>query len=114
MSDTAFATNVDGSRSRKLIAPIQGIGDKTIDVVRLRQPKYKDIMTYGDPSSMILMQGAYVPNEDMGIIVKYVETLATDEAGEVIMSSLLNQMDYRDAIALKDAVLDFFKAASIR
>ena len=110
----AFTAGPDGSRSRKLLAPIQGAGDKSITAVRLRQPRYRDVMAFGDPSSMIIMQGAMVPNEDMAIIVKYVETLATDEAGEVILPGLLQQLDYRDAIALKDAVLDFFKAASIR
>ena len=114
MSDTAFTTNVDGSRSRKLITPIQGGGDQPIDVIRLRQPKYRDVMAFGDPSSMILMAGAMVPNDDMAIVTKYLETLATDGAGEVLNPGLLQQLDYRDAIALKDAVLDFFKAASIR
>jgi hypothetical protein len=112
MSD-AFTVGSDGSRTRTLVKPIEAHGGRMIPLIRLRQPSYRDIMNFGDPAAMIVMQSSLLPHEDMGIIEKYIAALATDEAGTVIDPGLLNQMDYRDALALKDAVLDFFKPAAL-
>ncbi len=113
MSGT-FTVGSDGSRTRPLIKPIEAHGGRMIPLIRLRQPSYRDIMSFGDPASMIVMQSSMMPHEDMGIIERYIAALATDEAGMVIDPGLLNQLDYRDALALKDAVLDFFSPAALQ
>lgn len=108
----SFTIEPDGSRIRKLLTPIRSHGGKQITVIRLRAPKYRDVMSHGDPSAMIIMNGAVLPHEDMGVVERYISALATDETGAVLNPGLLEQLDYIDAIALKDAVMDFFKAAS--
>ncbi|MCG6204199.1 hypothetical protein LPW26_06100 [Rhodopseudomonas sp. HC1] len=112
MSDT-FTVGPDGSRLRVLVKPIEAHGERKIELIRLRQPGYREIMSFGDPAAMIVLQNAMLPHEDMGIIEKYIAALATDDAGNKIDPGLLGQVDYRDALALKDAVLDFFKPAAL-
>ncbi|EAQ35757.1 hypothetical protein NB311A_05053 [Nitrobacter sp. Nb-311A] len=107
-----FSIEPDGTRVCRLHVPMRAHGGRTIDVVRLRPPKYRDIMSFGDPAAMIVFNGAILPHEDMGIIEKYLNALLLDDKGEVIDTGLLAQVDYRDALALKDAVLSFFKAAA--
>lgn len=108
-----FTRDTDGSRARTLIKPIVGHGDKVIKVVHLRAPRYRDIMAHGDPTQLIVMDGAALPNTDMGTIGKYIAALSHDAAtGDKIDPGLLEQVDYRDALALTEAVKDFFKAAS--
>lgn len=109
---TTFTVTAAGGRSRTLLKSIRGPG-ATIEAVVLRPPKYRDIMAYGDPTSLIVMDGAMMPSEDMGVVQKYITTLVTDEAGAVIDPALLEQIDYRDALALKDAVLSFFREAAL-
>ncbi|AVT76639.1 hypothetical protein RPPS3_25760 [Rhodopseudomonas palustris] len=119
-SDTAkpirqpeFTRDPDGSLTRTLIKPIQGHGDKVITAIRLRPPRYSDIMAHGDPTQIIAMVGALLPQTDMGIVAKYIAALSIDAAtGDKIDPGLLEQTDYRDALALTEAVKDFFRAAS--
>lgn len=108
---TTYTVTAAGGRARVLLKAIRGPG-ATIATVVLRPPMYRDIMAYGDPTSLIVMQDAMMPSEDMGTVQKYIATLATDEAGAVIDPALLEQIDYRDALALKDAVLSFFREAA--
>ena len=103
-----FTTAPDGARIRKLITPIAA-GGGTIDIIRLRQPRYRDIMDFGDPATFILVEGGGLPHEDLGIIRQYVEALCEDVSGQRLNPDLLHQIDYRDAMALKAAVLSFFK-----
>ena len=110
--DRSFTTEPDGSRVRTLVKSIPAHGGRSIAKIRLRPPKYREIMSFGDPSAMIVFNGAVLPHEDMGIVEKYVEALSLDESGAPIDPGLLGQADYRDAIALKDAVLSFFKTAA--
>ncbi len=107
-----FTIDPDGSRVCRLHKPIRAHGSRTIEIVRLRPPKYSDVMTFGDPAAMIVFNGAILPHEDMGIVERYIGTLVQDDKGDVLDALLLNQLDYRDALALKDAVLSFFKAAA--
>lgn len=109
----AFTVGPDGSRIRTLVKPIEGHSGK-IELIRLRQPGYREVISFGDPNALIMLSNAALPHEDMGIIEKYIAALATDAAGNKIDPALLNQVDYRDALALKDAVLDFFKPAALQ
>jgi hypothetical protein len=107
MADESYAKDVDGSHVRTLVKPIRGHAGE-IKVIRLRMPRYVDIMTYGDPTMLIVVSGGAMPDVNPEIVRKYVETLCDCEAG------LLEQIDYRDALALRDAVLGFFKMASAK
>ncbi len=107
----AFTITDDGGRARNLLRPIRGPQGE-IDAIRLRPPKYREIMTYGDPTTLIVMDGAMLPTQDMGVVEKYIDALIQDDSGNVMMPALLQQLDYRDALALKDAVLDFFTVAA--
>lgn len=111
--DRSFTTEPDGSRVRALVKPIPAHGGKSIAKVRLRLPGYRDIMSFGDPAAMIVFNGAILPHEDMGIVEKYIEALSLDESGAQIDPGLLGQLDYRDTLALKDAVMSFFKTAAL-
>jgi len=98
----AFTVDPDGSRVRKLLKPIIAHAG-TIESVRLRKPNYRDIMTMGDPETLVVVQGGYVPQIDMVQIERYIVTLSG------IDPLLLEQMDYMDALALRDAVRSFFQ-----
>lgn len=105
-----FKIAPDGSRVCALLKPIVGTEGEITSII-LRKPKYREIMQFGDPSSLILMDGALLPHEDMGIVEKYVNSLSGDQTGAKLIPDLLNQLEYQDALALKDAVLSFFKPA---
>jgi hypothetical protein len=107
-----FVVLPDGTRERRLVKPLQSFDQRAIEVVRLRPPRYRDIMRIGDPSSLVIMNGAVLPQNDLSVIAAYFDALLIDERGETIRASLLEEADYRDVIALKEAVLDFFRQAS--
>lgn len=103
-----FTVGPDGSRIRELLSPIQGHPSNEnptgkIERIVLRKPKYRDVMRNGDPETLVVVQGGYVPQTDMAIIERYIATLSGIDA------ALLEQLDYRDALALRDAVKDFFQ-----
>lgn len=106
-----FTMLPDGSRERRLVKPLL-LGDRSIDVLRLRPPRYKEIMQLGDPSSLIVLSSAVLPSHDMSVVSSYIDALVVDEQGIAVSPSILEHADYRDALALKDAVLDFFRKAS--
>lgn len=101
----AYTIEEDGSRLRKLLKPIVG-HNGAIDSIRLRKPTYRDIMNMGDPEVLVVMQGGVLPQIDMMQIEKYIVTLSGVDC------LLLEQMDYMDALALRDAVRSFFRTAS--
>lgn len=101
----SFTVEDDGSRVRKLLKPIQGHGG-AIDTIKLRKPNYRDIMTLGDPEQIVFVSGGYVPQIDMAQIEKYIVKLSG------LDQLLLEQVDYLDALALRDAVRDFFRQRS--
>ena len=101
----AFTVENDGSRVRKLLKPIETHTGK-LDVIKLRKPTYRDIMSLGDPEQIVFVSGGYVPQIDMAQIEKYIVSLSGIDA------LLLEQVDYVDALALRDAVRDFFRQRS--
>lgn len=96
-----FTVELDGSRVRTLVKPIQG-HQGAIDKIRLRKPTYRDVMNYGDPETAVVVTGGYVPQIDMTLIERYIVALSGIDQG------LLEQLDYIDALALRDAVRSFF------
>lgn len=107
MADESYTVDPDGAHVRTLVKPIRG-HEREITVIRLRMPKYDDIMNFGDPSMLIVVDGGMMPDVNMSVVRKYVETLCDCNVG------LLGQVHHHDAIALKDAVLGFFKMASAK
>ena len=101
-----FTTEPDGTRVRKLLKPIQGHHGMVAEV-KLRPPSYRDYMTLGDPSALIVMPGGVLPQEDLGVVQKYIERLLIG-----CDALVLEQADYRDAMVLKAMVMDFFRPAS--
>lgn len=101
-----FTVDENGARIRKLHRPIKGYNSQMIDEIKLREPKYRDIMAFGDPSALIVMEGGVLPHDDMDLISRYISALSGLDGG------LLEQVHYVDALALKAAVLDFFRSAS--
>lgn len=100
--EPAYTIEADGSRVRKLVKPIIS-HTGPIEVIKLRKPSWRDVMTHGDPETLVVVQGGYVPQIDMTLIERYINTLSG------IDPLLLEQADYKDALALRDAVRSFFQ-----
>ena len=100
--EPAFVVGADGSRVRKLVKVISSHSGP-MDTITLRKPKYRDVMNYGDPESLVVLQGGYVPQIDMVVIERYIVALSG------VDQLLLEQLDYTDALALRDAVRSFFQ-----
>jgi hypothetical protein len=100
-----YRTREDGSRARTLLKPIRGHG-VTITEIVLRKPMYRDIMDFGDPKMLIILDAGMTPMHDMTIVEKYIARLSGVDA------LLLEQCDGEDALALRDAVLSFFSTRS--
>jgi len=98
----AFTVDDNGARVRELVKPIIG-HNGPIASITLRKPKYRDVMSFGDPETLVVINGGYIPQTDMALVEKYIVTLSGIDAG------LLEQVDYRDALALRDAVRSFFR-----
>jgi hypothetical protein len=103
-----FTTTAEGGRERILVKAI--VGHPTpenplgrIEKITLRRPRYRDVMSHGDPETLVVVQGGYVPQTDMAIIDRYIGALSGIDVG------LLEQLDYLDALALRDAVQSFFR-----
>jgi hypothetical protein len=108
-----YTTTADGGRERILTKPI--VGHPTaenpqgrITKITLRRPKYRDVMSHGDPETLVVVQGGYVPQTDMAIIERYIGALSGIDVG------LLEQLDYVDALALRDAVQSFFQSSAMK
>lgn len=99
---TPYTVETDGSRTRKLVKVII-THSGPLDTIKLRKPSYRDIMTHGDPESLVVLQGGYVPQVDMVTIERYIVALSG------VDQLLLEQLDYMDALALRDAVRSFFQ-----
>jgi hypothetical protein len=97
-----FIVEADGARVRTLLKPIIG-HEGPIQKIRLRKPTYRDVMTMGDPETLVVVEGGYVPQIDMTLIERYIVALSG------VDQLLLEQMDYMDALALRDAVRSFFQ-----
>lgn len=97
-----FSIEADGSRKRVLAGPIRAHGGQTIAEILLRKPRHRDIIDFGDPEALIVVAGGMVPQVDMTVIERYIVRLSGIDPG------LLEQIDYTDTLALRDAVKSFF------
>jgi hypothetical protein len=62
-------------------------------------------MAIGDPSAIVVVPGAVLPQEDMTLVQRYIETLLVP----VEHTMVVTQCHYRDAMVLKRMVLSFFR-----
>lgn len=102
-----FDVMPDGSHVVQLSKPITTHDGQTTSI-RLREPKYRDVMRNGDPETLILVEGGVVPQSDWPAIERYLTVLSGIDAG------LLEQVHVRDVFKLKAAVLGFFRAATTK
>lgn len=100
-AEPRYVTEQDGVK-RKLVKPITVHGGAVLSEIKLRRPRYRDVMDNGDPTALILVEGGMVPQIDMMIIERYIVALSGLDA------LVLEQLDYLDALALRDAVRSFF------
>jgi hypothetical protein len=102
MTDTKpFTATADGGREIPLEKPIIGHQGQ-ITHIRLREPTFKDFVELGDPTTLVVTQHAVFPQDDMAIIRSYIERLASVDTG------VLGTATFRDAMAMRDALKDFF------
>ena len=96
--------------SGPITKPGQGDDNKLTQIV-MREPKYLDIMTLGEPSAFASHNGMVYTADKDDTIKAYVERLAQDADGKAIDPLLLRQLNARDTFKLRDAVFSFFNAA---
>lgn len=90
-----------------LAAPIEG-HDGKISQVTLREPKYLDVVTLGEPSAYARSEGGMLfQAERDGVVQSYIERLLVEPKDH----QLLTQLGLADTLKLKQAVFDFFAAA---
>lgn len=82
--------------------------DGPIKTITLREPKYADVMALGEPTAYARSEGGMVYHaENEGVVKSYIERLLVEPNDP----SLLLQVSLADALKLKGAVHDFFRAA---
>lgn len=97
-----------------LLEPIEGPGPSrdqltvSITQVILRSPKFPDIMQLGEPAAFARSEaGLIFQAEKDDVVSAYITRLLVEPKDP----ALLNQLGLADALQLKEAVFDFFKAA---
>ncbi|MDX3805293.1 MAG: hypothetical protein QHC89_02580 [Bosea sp. (in: a-proteobacteria)] len=93
-----------------LSAPI-AFGSKEINIEQMvfRQPKMSDVIKCGDPSILTRSaDGAVLVIENMDAIAAYARELLIEPFGQ---SALIDHLALPDALAVRDAVTDFFSEA---
>lgn len=83
---------------------------QTFDSVTLREPKLRDYLAIGEPVEI-------QPNGDGGrMVVEYNDRVEGyfQRLVKVPGFEMIQDLDLVDAIAIKDAILDFFKTARLR
>ena len=83
------------------------VGAKTISEMRFRPPKFADYMELGEPETMVGIEAGAFFQEDIAVILKYVERLLVD--GDV---NYLQMLCLRDTLVIKREVLGFFRDAT--
>jgi hypothetical protein len=93
----------------ELSTPITGHKGQ-VSQITLREPKYADVMSLGDP--IAFAQGAngmvYSADKD-GVIQAYIERLLVSDNGADPL--LLNQLGLTDTLRLREAIQNFFADA---
>jgi hypothetical protein len=92
----------------KLTKPIAGHSG-LIKEITLREPRYREIMKFGEPFQRGFTRDGSVAYyvENIDVIRSYIEVLIQAPADAL----LLEQLETADTLRLKDAVLGFFTTA---
>lgn len=90
--------------SIKLSAPIDGQGQK-ITEIEMREPRYGDYMELGAPFVWIYVDGGGFEQETSSITRAWVERLCD------IDPNFLHNLNLKDTLALRNAVMRFFREA---
>lgn len=103
-----ITTNSDRSKTVELSAPID-THDGPLSRIRLREPGWRDFRRLGDPSALVISGASILPQVDQTVVASYIVELSGLD--ELALDRIKN-LD--DALALSQAVTDFFKEASAR
>ena len=91
----------------KLSTPIRGHGGDIAEII-LREPKYKDVISLGEPSAFARSEGGMIYQaEKDGVIEAYIERLLVEPKDP----ALLVQLSLADTLRLKEQIYSFFSAA---
>lgn len=89
----------------KLANPIDGPNGQKITTIELREPRYGDYVDIGFPTAWVAVKGGGFEQETPSVIRDWVERLWDGDP------NFLYALSLRDGLALRDAVLDFFREA---
>lgn len=91
-----------------LSVPIDGPNGVKITSVTLRDPIYADLFDLGAPSTFVYVKGGGGGFEQVtdSVVQSWIERLYDGD------SNFLHFLALRDALALREAVLDFFREAT--
>jgi hypothetical protein len=92
----------------QLAKPVAVKGKPAITQIEFREPRFEDVMDFGEPETLIgLNEGAagYF-QEDIGIIRKYAERLGD------IDPNYLPMLGLRDTLQVKRTIISFFRDAT--
>jgi hypothetical protein len=93
----------------ELSAPITGARGP-VSQITLREPKYNDVMTLGDPTAFAQGANGMVYSADKDDVIKaYIERLLVNDNGADPL--LLGQLNLTDTLRLREAVQNFFADA---
>lgn len=91
-----------------LSEPLSGIGGKKIAALNLREPRYADFMELDMPTVWVAVaNGGGFQQESPSALRAWVERLVDCDP------NLLVQLNLRDTLDLRDAVLGFFQEAML-
>ncbi len=94
--------------SVQLTEPIEGHSDEKLTEIVLREPKYRDVVTLGEPSAYARSEGGLIYQAERdGVVQGYIERLLVEPKDP----QLLTQLCLADTLKLKEAVFGFFAAA---
>ena len=90
----------------KLEKPIDGQNGQKIETIALRPPRYGDYIDIGLPSTFVVLKdGGGFEQETPTVIRDWIERLWDGDP------NFLYGLSLRDTLALRDAVIDFFREA---
>ena len=97
------------SREIELFEPIRGAGGAPVTRVTLRKPRYRDYMDLLPPVSWVSVgENAFYEQETPALLEPWIERLVD------IDPNFLPQLELEDTLALRDAVIGFFRDARAR
>lgn len=77
---------------------------KLFSSVTIREPRFEDLLALGEPYEMQRAAGQNVVIENTGVIADYVRRCVVEPGVEN-----MGELSIRDARAVRDGVLDFFR-----